>query len=137
MARRWKVEDRPDAPEIIEREIERTQDSIGETVEKVEQKLTPAEISRYFFGDDGRDMVREGLQLVRTNPVPSAMIAIGAIWLFATSSPQLMRRVGDRLSNRTRAGRQEGDEQMRSGRVPVGPPPLGGEEFDRRAQGVS
>lgn len=123
--------DRSDA-QTIERDIERTQDSIGETVEKIEQKLTPREVTRSVLGDSGQEWVREGLRMARDNPVPVAMIAIGAIWLFATSDSPLVRRMSDRLS-RAVNGVSNDDLRSRSEEpAPIGPPPTQGEAYDRR-----
>lgn len=119
-------------PDVIERDIERTQDSIGETVERIEEKLTPREVTRSLLGDSGQEWVREGLRMARDNPVPVAMIAIGAIWLFATSDSPMIKRVSDRLSSAV-----GGDDKLRSRReepAPIGPPPARGEEFDRRTR---
>jgi hypothetical protein len=125
-------------PETIERDIERTQDAIGDTVEKLEQKLTPREFTRSILGDDGQEVMREGIRLVRENPIPAAMIVVGAIWLFATSRSPLLGRVGERLSSAVRGNR--GDDKLRPRSeepAPIGPPPAQGEEFDRRSASTS
>ena len=124
------ADNQTDSPETIERDIEQTQDRIGETVEKIEEKLTPTALTRSVLGDDGADMVREGLRLARENPIPLAMIVIGAVWLFATSDSPLIRRVTSRMT-----GMIGGDDDLRSRSdepAPIGPPPAQGEAFDRR-----
>ena len=73
----------------IERDIERTQDEMGETVQKLEDSLNPREIARSVMGDDNADIAREALQVARQNPIPVAMIAVGAVWLLASESAQL------------------------------------------------
>lgn len=113
-----------DDPQVIERDIERTQDSIGETVDKIEQKLTPREVTRSLLGDSGQEWVREGLRMARDNPVPVAMMAIGAIWLFAASDSPLIKHMSDRISRAF-----SGDDGLRPRSeepAPIGPPPARG-----------
>jgi hypothetical protein len=132
------ADDQNASSETLERDIERTQDRIGETVDKIEQKLTPREITRTALGDDGQDLVREALRMTRENPVPVAMIAVGAIWLLATSGSPLVRRMGDRLS-KAATGRGSGDDALRPRSdepAPIGPPPASGEAYDRRSTEV-
>lgn len=122
--------DQTDSPETIERDIERTQERIGETVGKIEDKLTPKELTRSVLGDEAPDMLREGLRLARENPIPIAMIAIGAVWLFATSDSPLIRRITNRMS-----AMMGGEESLRARAeesARIGPPFAQGEAFDRR-----
>lgn len=128
------TDNRTDSPEMLERDIERTQDRMGDTVDRIEEKLTPREVTRAALGDDGQELVREALRMTRENPVPVAMIAVGAIWLLATSGSPLIKRMGNRLS-RTVTG---GDTDLNGLRprseepAPIGPPPARGEAYDRR-----
>jgi hypothetical protein len=119
-------------PEAIEQDIERTQDAMGDTIEKIERKLNPKDITRSVLGDSGQEWMREALRLARDNPIPLAMIAAGTVWLLATSESPLIRRLGDRISDRlTGSGgslRSRGEEP-----APIGPPASQGDEFDRRA----
>jgi hypothetical protein len=122
--------------ETIERDIDRTQDRIGDTVEKIEEKMNPSEITRSILGDDGQESVRNGLRIARENPIPVALIAIGAVWLFATSDTPMIRRVRERL-----IGGGSATVKNRHGLIPrteepapIGPPPTRGEEFDRRSR---
>lgn len=117
-------------PDTIEREVERTQDAIGDTVEKIEEKLNPREIARSVLGDDGSDIAREALDVARHNPIPLALIAVGVIWLFATSDSQIVERLRDRI-----LGRSGSDDRLRPRSeepAPIGPPPETGEAYDRR-----
>ncbi len=117
-----------DNPEVIERDIERTQDSIGDTVDKIEEKLTPSNITRSLLGDDGQEWVREGIRIARENPIPVAMIAIGAIWLLAGGKGPKIDSLRERLTHKDPEGLIP-----RSGEpAPIGPPPRHGEEYDRR-----
>jgi len=128
------ADNRSDDPQTIERDIERTQDWIGETVEKIEEKLTPREVTRSVLGDSGQEWVREGLRMARDNPVPVAMIAIGAIWLFATSDSPLVKRMSDRLSRAVHGDSADGLRSRNEEPAPIGPPPTRGESYDRRRE---
>jgi hypothetical protein len=120
-------------PEAIERDIERTQEAIGETINQIEEKLTPGEVSRSVLGDDGQQWVREGLRMARENPVPVGMIAIGAIWLLATSNSPLIKRISERLSRTVHGSDPKDRLRSRSKEpAPIGPPPAQGSDFDRR-----
>ena len=105
-----------DSPDMIERDIERTQDRMGDTVDRIEEKLTPKEVTRAALGDDGQELVREALRMTRENPVPVAMIAVGAIWLLATSGSPLIKRAGNRLSRRSRSTRPTRTDFARAAR---------------------
>jgi hypothetical protein len=115
---------------MIERDIEQTQDEMGETVQKLEDKLTPREMARSMIGEENTDFAREAVQLARQNPVPVAMIAVGAIWLLATAKTPGMRRMTDRLWG----GSDSSEPRLRPRSeepAPIGPPPPVGEGFDR------
>ena len=115
---------------MIERDIERTQDEMGETVQKLEEKLTPRGMARSVMGDDNADFAKEALELARQHPIPVAMIAVGAIWLLASARTPGMRRLTDRLWGRSAAsGLRPRSEEP----APIGPPPPVGEELDRRS----
>jgi hypothetical protein len=131
-------------PDKIERDIRRTQDDIGRTVDKLEEKLTPREVSRSVIGDDGTQMAEEALEVTRTNPIPVALIVIGLIWLIATSRSGPVKRVADRIVGKQpdrrddRAMGQGNGLRPRSAEpAPIGPPPPSGEGFDRRREGPS
>jgi hypothetical protein len=116
--------------DLIERDIERTQDAIGETVEKIEEKLSPKEVTRSLLGDDGQEIAREIIHMARDNPIPVAMIAVGTIWLFASSNSPMIRRWSRRLAQMAGG---DGDD-LRSRRdepAPIGPPGPVGESYDR------
>lgn len=119
-------------PESIEREVRRTQDEIGRTVDELEDKLNPRDIGRSVIGDDGTEVAKEALDVARTNPIPVAMIAVGLIWLIASSGSPAIRRLTDRI-----AGRRGDDMDLRprsAEPAPIGPPPPSGEGFDRRTR---
>lgn len=117
-------------PDAIERDVRRTQDEIGRTVDQLEEKLTPEEMTRSVLGDDGTEVAREALEVTRANPIPVALIAIGVIWLIASSNSPAVRRMADRISGKSK----DTDLRSRSEEpAPIGPPPSTGEAFDRRA----
>lgn len=114
---------------LIERDIERTQDQMGETVQKLEESLTPKEMARSVIGDDGTDFAKEALELIRQNPIPAAMVAVGAIWLLATARTPGMRRMTDRLWSRSdSSGLRPRSEEP----APIGPSPATDPSLDRR-----
>ncbi len=116
-------------PAAIEQDVRRTQDQMGATIEQLQDKMNPREIARSVFGDDANGMIREVLDIVRQNPVPAAMVAIGTIWLFATST-----RARNFVTDQLRSGGAASPKlRPRSSEpAPIGPPPAVGENFDRR-----
>jgi hypothetical protein len=121
-------------PAAIEQDVARTQDQMGETVQKLEDKLNPREFTRSVLGDEAMDWTEEAFRLAKENPLPVAMIVGGAVWLVATSRSPLIRRAVDRLTERF-SGNGGSEQALRSRSpepTPIGPPPAYGEEFDRR-----
>ena len=117
-------------PSAIANEVRRTQDEIGDTVGRLEEKMNPGDISREMLGDEGTEVAKEAFEVARTNPIPVAMIAVGLIWLIASSNSPAIRRFTDRISGRSGGGM---DLRSRSEEpAPIGPPPPSGEAFDRR-----
>jgi hypothetical protein len=119
--------------DAIEQDVVQTQDEIGETLHKLEEQLTPKGIAQSVMGERGTDHAREVLDLVKQNPIPVGLIAVGAIWLLATArSPML-----DRLKSSITSCSGEFKLRPRSeGPAPIGPPPETGLEYDRRASGT-
>jgi hypothetical protein len=118
---------------VIERDVVRTQDEIGDTVEKLEEKLNPRNVADAFIGEDGMDTAKEAFEVARRNPLPVGLIAIGAVWLFATSDAPMIRRVRERLSDRFGLrGSGSGLRPRSAEPAPIGPPPPKGEAYDRR-----
>jgi ElaB/YqjD/DUF883 family membrane-anchored ribosome-binding protein len=76
-------------PAEAERDIDHTRTELSRTLDALEMKLNARTIS-----EKGFDMFREsidqamnrGIELVRANPVPAAMIGIGAVWMAAAST---------------------------------------------------
>lgn len=121
----------------IEREIERTQDQMGETVQKLENSLNPREIARSVIGDDNSDLASDALEIARQNPIPVAMIAVGAIWLLATSKSPAVSRIKERFrsSGSTSETDKSGLRPRSAEPAPIGLPPETDPSFDRRPVG--
>lgn len=119
--------------ELIEREVVRSQDELGETVQQLEQKLNPRELAQPLLDGDAMETAKEALDVARRNPLPVALIAIGSVWLFATSEAPLIRNVREQLKARfgMRSNRQ-GLRPRSAEPAPIGPPPATSEAFDRR-----
>ena len=125
-------DDRTKEAEAIEQDVVQTQDEMGETLQKLEEQLTPRGIAQSVMGDQGTDYAREVLDLVKQNPLPVGMIAVGAIWLLATSRSPMIKRVTSAVTG----GPSEPKLRPRSEEpAPIGPPPETGLEYDRRASG--
>ena len=126
-------DDRTKEAEAIEQDVVQTQDEMGETLQKLEEQLTPRGIAQSVMGDQGTDYAREVLDLVKQNPLPVGMIAVGAIWLLATSRSPMIKRVTSAVTG----GSSEPKLRPRSEEpAPIGPPPETGLEYDRRASGT-
>ena len=87
-------------PDFIEDDIRRTQDRIGDTIDKLEEQLSPPRLAKSLLGDDNSDIAREALEITRQNPIPVALIAIGVIWLVATARTRNGSRLADLLGPR-------------------------------------
>jgi hypothetical protein len=86
-----------DDPAVIKREVVETQDEIGDTVEKLSEKLNPREVARAAVGSDSAELAKEALEVTKQSPIPVALIAVGTVWLLATSRAPMIRRVRERL----------------------------------------
>jgi hypothetical protein len=125
--------DTPKNADVIERDVRRTQDAMGDTVERIEDKLNPRDMAQSLVGEERMDTAREALDVARRNPLPVALIAVGAVWLFATSDAPMIRRVRERLSDRFGLrGSGSGLRPRSAEPAPIGPPPPKGEAYDRR-----
>ena len=123
-------DDRTNDADAIEQDVVRTQDEMGETLQKLEDQLTPKGIGQSVMGDRGTDTARELLDIVKQNPVPVGLIAIGTIWLLATARSPMIDRLKSSVTSRS----DEFKLRPRSEEpAPIGPPPETGVEFDRRA----
>ena len=83
--------DQSQEPERIEREIERSRLELGRTIETLEHKLAVRHLV-----EKGFDMLKDNipssaglnrtLDVVRANPIPFALIGVGAAWIAASST---------------------------------------------------
>lgn len=110
------------SPAALEQEIGQTRTELTLTINALEEKLAPR-----FLVEKGFDMVNDsiggtdgmnrGLAVLRANPVPFALIALGAAWLIARNTG-LADRIGqdERLrAARRRAGEMASDLGTRAG----------------------
>jgi hypothetical protein len=86
------------SPAEIELTIDRTRVEIALTLDAIERKLNArylVEKGLDMFKDtfSGGEALNRGLAVLRANPVPLAMIGIGAVWLLASNTS-----VADRLA---------------------------------------
>jgi hypothetical protein len=127
------TDNRPNDEAALERDVRRTQDQMGDTVDRLEEKMNPREVTRSVIGDDGAEVGQEALEVTRRNPIPVALIAVGVIWLLATSRSPAIKRFTDGLTGkRSGEGSRDGLRPRAEEPAPIGPPPATGEEFDRR-----
>lgn len=81
----------PPTPAEVEQQIDRTRADLAQTLDALEDKLNPhrlAEIGVEMLNGKllGGDAVDRGIAVIRANPVPVALIGIGAAWLLASSA---------------------------------------------------
>ena len=105
----------------LERDVVRTQDAMGDTVQKLEEKMNPRDITHSVLGDEGTDVAREALEVTRQNPIPVAMIAVGLIWLLATSRSPMITRLTDRFTGRRSSSGPEPKRPPVEHPAPIGP----------------
>lgn len=127
-----------DDPALIQDDVERTQDAMGATVQKLEDKLNPRKIAQSMLSDDNADTARDAWEVVTRSPVPVAMIAAGTAWLLATSDAPMISRFREELKRRFRGAIDSAgsDDRLRprsAEPAPIGPPPPAGEAYDRRS----
>ncbi len=76
--------------EQIQREIERTRDEMGETLESIRHKLSPGELFEQaldYFKSSGPSQFTSNLgDTVKHNPVPVTLIGLGIGWLMMSGS---------------------------------------------------
>ena len=124
-----------DDADAIERDVMETQDEMGDTIQKLEDKLNPRDMTEGLLGEDGMETAKEALDIARRNPMPVALIAIGAVWLFATSDAPMIREMRRRLvggvTGRDRSPDRSALRARSAQPVPIGPPPSVGDEYDR------
>ena len=88
-----------DEIEVTRMEIERTRADMGETVDAIQQRLSPENLK-----EQAKDRVREAtvgkaqgagssiVETIRANPLPAALTGIGLSWLFVSGRRQSQRQ---------------------------------------------
>lgn len=83
--------------EQIEEQIEETRHQLGETVDELQQRLSPDTLldDAINYVKTNKEFRRRVLTTVRDNPIPICLIGIGAAWLaLSGTSGTNRRRVG-------------------------------------------
>ncbi len=77
-------------PAELEREVAEQRDRIDKTIEAIQGKLTPGQLI-----DEGLEVVRNANgalgalgHTIRANPIPTALVGVGLLWLLLASSVQ-------------------------------------------------
>lgn len=89
----------PLSPAEAEQQIRRTRAELARTLDALERKLAARQLVEKgldMFKDsfDGNETLHRGLEMIRANPVPVALIGIGAAWLIANNTG-----VADRIAH--------------------------------------
>jgi ElaB/YqjD/DUF883 family membrane-anchored ribosome-binding protein len=74
-------------------EIERTRADMGETVDAIQQKLSPENIKEQAMDRVRETTVGRAMETLRANPVPAALTGIGLGWLFMSARRQSSERL--------------------------------------------
>lgn len=90
----------PSSPAETEREIERTRAALALTLDALGRKLTARHLVEKGFDMlkdtfAGYDGLNRGLDVIRANPVPVALIGIGAAWLILANTDVVERIARD------------------------------------------
>ena len=108
----------------LQAEIAETRVELSETIEAIQERLTPSNIVanatdtvRHAATEKVRDMTDNSfVDAIRANPIPSAMIGIGAAWLYFTRRSESTSGYGSSSSLAERAALPEGDVRRRRNR---------------------
>ena len=89
--RNWKRADYDDRKQSddIRAEIRRTRNHLDCTIDELQQRLDPKEFMHSMFQslrDNSNDTVSRALCTLKNNPIPTALIGIGVIWLLMNHS---------------------------------------------------
>jgi hypothetical protein len=81
----------PPSPAEVEREIARTRGEFGATLAVLRHKLAVRHLVEKGFdmakdSFAGYDVMGQGLEIIRANPVPVALIGLGVAWLVAANA---------------------------------------------------
>jgi hypothetical protein len=112
------------SPAALEQVIGQTRTELTLTINALEDKLTPRHFVEKGFdmlndSIGGADGVNRALAAVRTNPVPFALIAVGAAWLLASNTGIVDRVAQDERIRavKRRAGEMASDVGNRAGEM--------------------
>lgn len=89
-----------DNPEVIRREIELTRAEIGDTVNTLQERLSPAKLKKEVktAAKEQLELVKENVRItaerwqwqaaerIINNPIPAAMVGVGLVWLLKQAS---------------------------------------------------
>lgn len=73
----------------IRAEIRQTRSHLDSTLDQLQQRLDPKEVMHSAFQtlrDNSGDVVNRAICTVKQNPIPTALIGIGVIWLLMNQS---------------------------------------------------
>ncbi|MBV8888769.1 MAG: DUF3618 domain-containing protein [Alphaproteobacteria bacterium] len=84
-------QDDPRSPAEIEAEIGRTRSELGLTLNALERKLAARQLVEKGFdmlkdSIDSSAVVQRGMETIRDNPIPVALIGLGVTWLIARNT---------------------------------------------------
>lgn len=101
-----------DKPAVLEQEIGQTRAELTLTINALEEKLAPRHLVGKGFdmvndSISGTDVLNRGVAAIRANPLPFALIAVGAAWLVAANTGVVERVAQD---ERLRAARRRAGE---------------------------
>lgn len=86
---RWSSRDQGKSSDQIRADIRRTRDHLDRTIDELQQRLDPKELMHSVFQslrDSSSDVVNRGLCTLKNNPIPTALVGIGVIWLLMNHS---------------------------------------------------
>ena len=108
----------------IERDIDRTRVELALTLDALERRLQPRRLVEKGFDMlrdslGGNDALNRGLDVIRANPVPVALIGIGTAWLIASNTNVVDRLAQDErvAAARRRVGELASDIGNRAGEL--------------------
>lgn len=129
------IAEQSDDTATIARDVERTQDDMGATIDRIEERLSPRGIAQSLLSDENADTARGAWEVIRESPLPVALMVGGAAWLVATSRAPMIARLRDELKSRFNGAAAASRTAMRSDgeeSAQIGPPLSTGEAYDRK-----
>lgn len=65
----------------VQTQIGRSRAAIGATLDALQERLEPVQLARQTAGAVAADFGSAALRVVRKNPLPTALLGLGALWL--------------------------------------------------------